>query len=86
MIDKRITNKIKIVKVLKLIEYRDGKLYLNDTEINIDEAFGLNKENENKLKTILKTRDPNSFLFKPVEYVKLDLYDKNDYSPQIISI
>jgi DNA invertase Pin-like site-specific DNA recombinase len=86
VIDKRITNKIKIVKVLKLIEYRDGKLYLNDTEINIDEAFGLNKENENKLKTILKTRDPNSFLFKPVEYVKLDLYDKNDYSPQIISI
>ena len=82
VIDKRITNKIRVVKALQLVNFRGGKLFINEIELNIGESFGLTKDNENKLKTSLRTKDPYSFLFKPVEYVKLNLYDRKDYFPE----
>jgi DNA invertase Pin-like site-specific DNA recombinase len=78
VIDKRETNKIKLVKALNLVEYRDNQLYVNDVELEIGEAFKLKSTTKDKLVQQIKNKNPYDFLFKEVEYIKLSFYKKGD--------
>jgi hypothetical protein len=78
VIDKRETNKIKLVKALNLVEYRDNQLYVNGVELEIGEAFKLKSTTKDKLVQQIKNKNPYDFLFKEVEYIKLSFYKKGD--------
>jgi hypothetical protein len=47
------------------------------------EAFGLNPLSEEALTKSFKRKNPYDLLFKQINYEKLKLYDKDDYTPQI---
>jgi hypothetical protein len=81
IIDKKVTLKIRLVKCLNHIEFRDNSLYINEVKLELSEAFGLNLESEKQLQILLKKKNPYNELFKPIHYEKLKLYDRNEYSP-----
>jgi hypothetical protein len=83
IIDKRVTQKIRLVKCLNSIQYKDQGLYINDIRIDLVEAFGLNPLSEEALTKSFKRKNPYDLLFKQINYEKLKLYDKDDYTPQI---
>jgi hypothetical protein len=85
IIDKKVTLKIRLVKCLNHIEFRDNSLYINEVKLELSEAFGLNLESEKQLQILLKKKNPYNELFKPIHYEKLKLYDRNEYSPVIYS-
>jgi site-specific DNA recombinase len=84
IIDKRDTNRIKIVKALKVLEYKDNQLFLKDFSLDLGESFGLKDSTEEQLRLVLKTKNPYEFLFKKLDYLKLNLYNREDYSPEIV--
>ena len=83
IIDKRVTQKIKLVKCINLVECKDQSLYINNIKINLVEAFGLLPSSQVALQNLFKKKNPYDMLFKQIKYERLKLYDKNDYIPQI---
>jgi len=58
IIDKKVTLKIRLVKCLNHIEFRDNSLYINEVKLELSEAFGLNLESEKQLQILLKKKNP----------------------------
>lgn len=86
IIDKRVTQKIRLVKCMNSVEYKNQSLFIKNTKIDLVEAFGLNPNSHVALQNLLKNKNPYDLLFKQIKYERLKLYDKDDYTSQIIKI
>jgi DNA invertase Pin-like site-specific DNA recombinase len=79
IIDKFETRKIKLLKLMDVFEFDDNCFTFNNHVFNIDDFLNLTSESKLKFSKIFKMENPDKYYFKEIPYVKLDLFDQQDY-------
>jgi DNA invertase Pin-like site-specific DNA recombinase len=79
IIDKFETRNIKLLKLMDVFDFHDDFFTFNNHTFKIDEFLNLTLESKRKFSKIFKMENPDKYYFKEIPYVRLELFDKQDY-------
>jgi hypothetical protein len=78
VIDKRDTNKVRVIKVIDFIHFDTDSLYFKDQKIELNQLFE-NNWNDRSLIDVFQEENQMNIFIKEFQYVKLNLFDKEQY-------
>jgi len=78
VIDKRETNKIRVIKVIDFIHFDTDSFYFKNQKIELNQLFE-KKWNTGDLINVFQENNQMNIFIKEFQYVKLNLFDKEDY-------
>jgi DNA invertase Pin-like site-specific DNA recombinase len=78
VIDKRDTNKVRVIKVIDFIHFDTDSFYFKDQKIELNQLFE-NNWNDRSLIDVFQEENQMNIFIKEFQYVKLNLFDKEQY-------